>query len=157
MTEPTCALKARIQDDMKVAMRAQAKERLSTIRLILSSIKQKEVDERITLTDSDVLSILNKMIKQRRESVAQYESAQRVDLAAKENDEIGVIQAYLPAQLGEADLAQIVATTIAEVGAKSAKDMGAVMSALRPKIQGRCDITEVSKIVKQKLAEGTPG
>jgi len=157
MTEPTCALKARIQDDMKVAMRAQAKERLSTIRLILSAVKQKEVDERVTLTDNDVLSILNKMIKQRRESVAQYESAQRADLAAKENDEIGVIQAYLPAQLDEAEIARFVSTTITEVGAKSAKDMGAVMNALRPKIQGRCDMTEVSKIVKQKLSEGAPG
>lgn len=146
------SLKARIQDEMKAAMRAQDKARLAAIRLLLAAIKQKEVDERIALSDADVLAVIDKMIKQRRESIAQYQSAGRSDLVEKETQEMAVLQSYLPAALSDAELDTLIGAVIAESGASSIKDMGNVMNVLRPKIQGRCDMAEVSKRVKAKLA-----
>ena len=144
-------LKDKITEDMKTAMRGQMKERLATIRLILAALKQREVDERIMLNDEQVLATLNKMIKQRRDSVTQYESGNRPDLAAKELEEIKLIQEYLPAQLSEAEVAQAIADAITESGAASAKDMGKVMGVLKAKLSGKADMTVVSAKVKEKL------
>lgn len=144
-------LKDKITEDMKTAMRGQMKERLATIRLILAALKQREVDERIELNDEQVLAILNKMIKQRRDSVTQYESGNRPDLAAKELEEIKLIQEYLPAQLSEAEVLQAIADAITESGAASAKDMGKVMGVLKAKLSGKADMTVVSAKVKEKL------
>lgn len=146
------AIKERIQEDMKTAMRGQEKERLATIRLILAAIKQREVDERITLTDEHVLAILDKMMKQRRESITQYEAAKRQDLADKEHAEVKIIQLYLPEQLSAADIESIIDACIQETGALSAKDIGKVMGLLKPKIQGRADIASVSAKVKERLS-----
>lgn len=146
------SIKDKIQEDMKAAMRAQDKERLATIRLILSALKQKEVDERIVLTDEDITSILNKMIKQRRDSISQFEAGNRPDLVEKEQAEVKVIQTYLPAQLSEAEIEQAVTAAISESGAASAKDMGKVMGLLKGKLQGKADMTIVSSKVKEKLA-----
>jgi hypothetical protein len=145
------ALKERITEDMKTAMRAGEKERLATIRLALAAIKQREVDERITLDDGQVLSVLEKMIKQRRESVAQFESGGRPDLVARENAEITVLQGYLPAQMSSAEIDALIAEAIAASGAASMKDMGKVMAIVKPKAQGRADLGAVSARVKQKL------
>lgn len=152
MAMEASSLKVRIQDEMKAAMRAQDKARLAAIRLLLAAIKQKEVDERIVLSDADVLAVIDKMIKQRRESIAQYQNAGRSDLVEKETQEMAVLQSYLPAALSDAELDTLIGAVIAESGASSIKDMGNVMNVLRPKIQGRCDIAEVSKRVKAKLA-----
>lgn len=148
----TSAIKGKITEDMKTAMRSQEKERLATIRLILAALKQKEVDERIELSDENVLAILDKMVKQRRESIAQFESGGRPELAAKEAEEIKVIQTYLPAQLSEAEIVTLIETAIKESGATSAKDMGKVMAVLKPKVQGRADVGAVSAKVKEKLS-----
>jgi uncharacterized protein YqeY len=137
---------------MKAAMRAKDSARLSTIRLILSGIKQREVDERIQLTDADVLSVIDKMIKQRRESIAQFEKASRNDLADAEKFEVGVLSGYLPQQMGNAELAQAVAAAVAESGASGIKDMGKVMALLKPRLAGRADMGAVSSLVKAKLA-----
>jgi len=145
-------LKDRITEDMKNAMRAGDKERLGTIRLALSAIKQREVDERIVLDDAQVLAVLEKMIKQRREAIAQFESGNRADLVAKETAEIAVLQPYLPAQLSEADLDALIAEAIAASGAASIKDMGKVMAAVKAKAQGRADMGAVSARIKAKLA-----
>lgn len=145
------ALKARLTEAMKDAMRAQQKERLAAIRLALSAIKQVEVDERKELGDSDVLAVLDKMVKQRRESVAQYEQANRADLVAVENAEIAVLQEFLPAQLTEAEIDALVAKTIADTGAAGIRDMGKVMNALRPQLAGRADMGAVSNRIKAKL------
>lgn len=145
------ALKARLTEAMKDAMRAQQKERLAAIRLALSAIKQVEVDERKELADNDVLAVLDKMVKQRRESVAQYEQASRADLAAAENAEIAVLQEFLPAQLTEAEIDALVAKTIADTGAAGIRDMGKVMNALRPQLAGRADMGAVSNRIKAKL------
>lgn len=145
-------IKAKISEDMKNAMRNQEKERLGTIRLILSALKQREVDERITLGDEQIIAILDKMIKQRRESIAQYEAGARPELVAKEQEEIRVIQEYLPAQLSSAELESLIKATIQEAGATSARDMGKVMGLLKPRIQGRADMTVVSNKVKDSLA-----
>lgn len=145
------ALKQQINDDMKSAMRAKEKERLATIRLILSALKQREVDERIELTDLIVLEILDKMIKQRRDSITQYEAAGRPELAAIESAEIDVIQTYMPSPLSDAELEQLIIAAVAESGAQSMREMGAVMSILKPKIQGRADMGVVSQKVKQHL------
>ncbi len=144
-------IKEQIQEDMKTAMRSQDKERLSTIRLILAALKQREVDERITLTDEHVLAILDKMLKQRRESIIQYEAGKRPDLVQKESAEIQVIQHYLPAQLSDAEIDKLIAAAIKETGAASARDMGKVMGVLKPKVQGRADIAAVSAKVKKHL------
>ncbi|HXB17861.1 MAG TPA: GatB/YqeY domain-containing protein [Steroidobacteraceae bacterium] len=146
------ALKDRITEDMKTALKAADKERLSTIRLALAAIKQREVDERITLDDAQVLAVLDKMIKQRREAIAQFQSGGRADLVARETAEIGVLQGYLPAQMSEAELDELIAQSIAAAGATSVKDMGKVMALVKPKAQGRADLGAVSARVKQKLS-----
>jgi uncharacterized protein len=146
------ALKERITEDMKAAMKAADKERLGTIRLALAAIKQREVDERITLDDAQVLAVLDKMIKQRREAIAQFQSGGRADLVAKETAEIGVLQAYLPAQMSEAEIDELIAESIAATGASSVKDMGKVMALVKPKAQGRADLGLVSARIKQKLS-----
>ena len=145
-------LKERITEDMKAAMRARDAVRLAAVRLLLAALKQKEVDERIELADADVLGVIEKMIKQRRESIAQYEKAARQDLADQEKFEIGVLQAYLPRQLGEAEVAQAVAAAIAEAGAASVKDMGKVMALLKARLAGQADLGKISGLVKAKLA-----
>ncbi|HOB61929.1 MAG TPA: GatB/YqeY domain-containing protein [Candidatus Competibacteraceae bacterium] len=145
------SLKDRIQDDMKTAMRAKEKERLGAIRLILAAIKQREVDERIVLTDSQVLAVLEKMIKQRRESLAQYQSAGRADLAAQESFEIDLIQSYLPAPLSEAEIDALIASAIAATGAQTMRDMGKVMALIREQAQGRADMTTLSARVKTRF------
>jgi len=144
-------LKERVTEDMKAAMRAKDAARLSAVRLLLAAMKQKEVDERVELTDADVLGIIDKMVKQRRESIAQYEKAARADLAAVEKFEIEVLSAYLPQQMGEAQLAQAIAAAVAESGASGVKDMGKVMALLRPRLAGRADMGKVSGLVKAKL------
>jgi uncharacterized protein YqeY len=145
------ALRERITEDMKTAMRAGEKERLATVRLLLAAIKQREVDERITLDDEQVLAVLEKMIKQRREAIAQFESGGRADLVAKETAEIGVLQGYLPAQLSPAEIDALIAEAIAATGAASIKDMGKVMGFVKPKAQGRADMGALSARIKQKL------
>ena len=145
------SLKDRIQEDMKAAMRSGEKERLGTIRLILAAIKQREVDERVTLDDAQVLAVVEKMIKQRREAISQFEAGGRADLVAKEKAEIAVLQGYLPAQMTEADLDALIAEAIAATGAASIKDMGKVMAVVKPKAQGRADMGAVSARIKQKL------
>ncbi len=145
-------LKLRIQDDMKAAMKAGEKRRLGAVRLILAAIKQKEVDERKELSDADVLSVLEKMLKQRRDSISQYEQAARHDLAEQEAFEVGVIQEYMPAALGEAEVMALIDAAIAATGAKAMADMGKVMAQVKPQIQGRADIGAVSALVKKRLA-----
>ncbi|MBK5938847.1 GatB/YqeY domain-containing protein [Halochromatium roseum] len=145
-------LKARLQADMKAAMKAGDKPRLGVIRLINAAIKQREVDERIELDDTQVLVVLDKMLKQRRDSVAQYQDAGREDLAAQERFEIQVCQEYMPAALSEDEIATLIATAIADTGAAGMKDMGKVMAALKPKLQGRADMAAVSATIKAKLA-----
>ncbi|MFO1421531.1 MAG: GatB/YqeY domain-containing protein [Candidatus Competibacteraceae bacterium] len=145
------SLKDRVQDDMKAAMRAKEKERLGAIRLILAAIKQREVDERIVLDDGQVLGVLEKMIKQRRESLAQYQSAGRADLAAQEAFEIELIQSYLPAPLSETEIDALVADAIAVTGAQSVRDMGKVMALIRDQAQGRADMAAVGARVKARF------
>lgn len=146
------AIKDKILEDMKTAMRSHEKERLATIRLILAALKQREVDERIVLSDEQVLATLNKMIKQRRDSISQYEAGNRLDLSEKEAEEIRIIQQYLPAQLSESEITAAVAAAVQESGAASAKDMGKVMGLLKAKLQGKADMTVVSAKVKEHLA-----
>jgi uncharacterized protein len=145
------SVKIRLTDDMKAAMKGGAKEQLAVIRLILAAIKQREVDERITLDDEQVLAVLEKMLKQRKDSVQQYEAAGREDLAAQERYEIGVIQAYLPAPLGDDEIHALIESAIAESGASSARDMGKVVGLLKPKLQGRADMGLVSGKIKARL------
>jgi uncharacterized protein YqeY len=145
------SLKARITEDMKAAMRAGEKDRLSCIRMLQAGIQQREVDERIQLDDAQVLAVIDKMIKQRKESVAQFQAGNRADLVAKESAEIGVLSAYLPAQLGEAELDALVREAIAQTGAASMKDMGKVMGILKPKVQGRTDMGALSARIKSAL------
>jgi uncharacterized protein len=137
---------------MKAAMRAKDSARLSTVRLLLAAMKQKEVDERVELSDADVVAIIEKMIKQRRESIAQFEKASRQDLADKEKAELGVLSAYLPQKMSEAELAQAVAAAISESAASGIKDMGKVMALLKPRLAGRADMGSVSSLVKAKLS-----
>ena len=144
-------LRDRITQDMKDALRAGDKPRLSVVRLILAAIKQREVDERITLDDAQVLAVLDKMVKQRRESVAQYQQGSRQDLADQETAEIGVIQAYMPAQLPEAELDALIAAAIKTSGASSIRDMGKVMGLLKARVQGRADMGAVSARIKARL------
>jgi uncharacterized protein YqeY len=145
------ALKQRITDDMKAAMKGGDKARLGVIRLILAALKQIEVDERIELDDARVLAILDKMVKQRRDSIAQYENAGRTELAEQEKFEIGIIQDYLPQQLSEEEIATLIDEALAATGASSMKDMGKLMGWLKPKLQGRADMGAVSASIKQKL------
>src|SRR6478736_5407876 len=145
------SLKDRITEDMKTAMRAKDSERLGTIRMVTAAIKQREVDERITLDDTQVLAVLEKMIKMRKESVAQFLSGGREDLAAKENKEIDLLQAYLPAQLSETELDALIADALAKSGATSIKEMGKAMTLLKQSAQGRADMGLVSSKLKAKL------
>ena len=137
---------------MKAAMRAKDAARLSAIRLLMAAIKQREVDERIELDDAAVVSVLEKMLKQRRESIAQFEKASRTDLAEAEKAEVRVLSAYLPAQMGEAEVEKAVAAAISETGATGAKDMGKVMAALKSRLAGKADMSKVSALVKSKLS-----
>jgi hypothetical protein len=145
------SLKDTINDEVKNAMRAQDKPRLGILRLITAALKQKEVDERISLDDAQVLGVLEKMVKQRRDSIQQYEAGNRMDLADQEKFEIGIIQAFLPAQLSEGEIDAAVAAAIASTGATGAKDMGKVMGALKQQLAGKADMTVVSARVKAKL------
>ena len=146
------SLKARLTEDMKTAMKAGEKDRLGVIRLVLAAIKQKEVDERIEMTDPLVLAVLEKMVKQRKDSISQYEAAAREDLAAIERYELGIIDAYLPAKLGEAEILAAIDQAMAETGASSAADIGKLMGVLKPALAGQADMGLVSKLVKQKLS-----
>ena len=152
MNEPTVGLRQRVEADMKTAMRAKDKERLGTIRLILAAIKQREVDERITLGDTDILAVLDKMIKQRRDSITQFEQAGRQELADKEAAEVAVIQEYLPAALSDNEVETLIADAMAASGASSPQDIGKIMALLKPKLQGRADMGLVSRKVKEKLS-----
>jgi uncharacterized protein len=145
-------LKERITEDMKSAMRAKESERLATIRMIQAAIKQIEVDERITLDDARVLSVLEKMIKMRKESITQFEAGGRADLVEKEQKEMAQLQAYLPAQLADSELDAIIAAAISETGAASIKDMGKVMAIVKAKAQGRADMAAVGAKLKAKLS-----
>jgi uncharacterized protein len=146
------SLKAQLQEDIKTAMRAREAPRLQALRLISAAIKQREVDERIELADTDVLAVLEKMSKQRRESISQYEAAGRNDLAEQEHFELAIIQGYLPPQLDAAAIEAAVRAAIAESGATTARDMGAVMALLRPRLQGQADMAAVSQQVKALLS-----
>jgi uncharacterized protein YqeY len=145
-------LKERITEDMKTAMRAKDRARLSALRLLLAALKQREVDERITLTDADVVAAVEKMLKQRRDSITQFEAAGRQDLVDAETFEVSVLQAYMPQALSEAELEAAVAKAIADAGAKGPADMGKVMAALKAAVAGRADMGAVSALVKRKLA-----
>lgn len=144
-------LKATITEDMKTAMRAKDAARLGTIRLLLAAMKQREVDERIELSDADILGIIEKMLKQRRDSVTQYEAGGRQDLADVEKFEIGVLSGYMPLQFSEAEIAKEVADAVGASGAKAMADMGKVMAILKPRLAGRADMAKVSALVKAKL------
>jgi uncharacterized protein YqeY len=146
------SLKDQITDDMKAAMRAKESERLATIRLLISEIKRKEVDERIELTDAQVLAVVEKMIKQRKDSITQFENGGRQDLADKEKAELTVLSAYMPAGLSDEEVAAEVAAAVAASGAAGPQDMGKVMGILKPKLAGRADMTAVSAQVKKALA-----
>lgn len=145
------ALKQRIVEDMKNAMRAKDTQNLGVIRLILSACKQREIDERIVLSETDILAILDKMLKQRRDSINQYEAAGRTELAEQEKFEIGIIQTYMPQQLSEDEIVSAIKAAIAETNATSIKDMGIVMNQLKPQLQGRADMSMVSKKIKDLL------
>ncbi|MFV1848109.1 GatB/YqeY domain-containing protein [Stenotrophomonas maltophilia] len=146
------SMKQQLTEDMKAAMKAGEKHKLGVIRLINAAIKQREVDERIELDDTAVISVLDKMVKQRKDSVSQFEAANREDLAEIERAEIVVIEAYLPAKMGEAEIAAAIQAAIAETGASGPADMGKLMGALKPKLAGQADMGLVSKLVKQQLA-----
>ena len=145
-------LKRRVNDDTKTALRAGDKRRLGTLRLILAAIKQREVDERVSLDDARVLQVLDKMVKQRKESLAIYTQAKRADLAGQEAFELEIVQSYLPAPLDAARIAALVGEAIQEVAAESLRDVGKVMEVLKPRLQGRADLSEVSRLVKERLA-----
>lgn len=144
-------LKQRISDEMKAALRAGDKPRLGIVRLILSAVKQREVDERISLDDTQILAVLDKMVKQRRDSISQYQAAQRQDLADQESFEIGVLQEFMPAALSEAEVDAMIDAALSSVGVTSAKDMGKVIAILKPQMQGRADMGKVSGKVKSRL------
>ena len=146
-------LKERITEDMKAAMRAKDSERLGTIRLLTAAMKQKEVDERVELDDAAVVGIVDKLIKQRKDSISQFEAAGRTDLADKEKAEVAVLQAYLPARLSQDEIAAEVKAIVAEVGAKGPGDMGKVMGAVKQRLAGKADMGQVSAAVKAALAD----
>ncbi|HST00952.1 MAG TPA: GatB/YqeY domain-containing protein [Usitatibacter sp.] len=145
------ALREQLNEDIKVAMKAREAEKLAALRLMLSAVKQREVDERITLDDAGVVAIVEKMIKQRKDSISQYEKAARQDLADKEKYEISVIETYLPKQLSQSEVEAVIADAIASTGAKSAADMGKVMGVVKPKLAGKADMGKVSGLVKSRL------
>ena len=146
------SLKQRLTDDMKTAMKAGDKDTLGVIRLINAAIKQKEVDERVELDDAGVIAVLEKAVKQRKDSISQYEAASREDLAAVERAEMTVIERYLPAKMGEAEVIAAIDAAIAETGAKGPADMGKLMGVLKPRLAGQADMGQVSALVKQRLA-----
>lgn len=145
-------LKAQITEDMKTAMRAKDSARLGTIRLLQSAMKQREVDERIELSDSDVIAIIEKMLKQRRDSIAAFESANRTDLADIEKFEVTVLQGYLPQQLTEDEIKVILDQVVTDTGAEGVKDMGKVMAAIKPLVAGKADMGKISGLIKARLA-----
>jgi len=145
-------LKARITEDMKTAMKAKESAKLAAIRLLLAAVKQKEVDERVELDDNAVIAVIEKLVKQRKDSVTQYEAAARQDLADLEKAEIAILGAYLPEKMGNDEIAAAVAAAVAETGAKGPADMGKLMAVLKPKLAGKADMAEVSKLVKAALA-----
>jgi uncharacterized protein YqeY len=147
------SLKEKLSEDMKAAMRAKESEKLATIRLINAAIKQREVDERVELGDDQVLSVIEKMIKQRKDSITQFEAGGRQDLADKEKSEITVLAAYMPAQMSEAEVQAEVAAAVVQSGASGPQDMGKVMAVLKPKLAGRADMTAVSGLVKAALTK----
>ncbi len=147
------SLKDRINDDMKAAMRARDTGRLAAIRLVLAAIKQREVDERVTLDDAAVTAVIDKMIKQRKDSISQFEAAGRHDLVEQESAELAVLAEYMPAQLSEAEIAEQVQAAVAEIGATGPQDMGKVMGVLKAKLAGRADMTAVSARVKAALSK----
>jgi len=146
------SLKARITEDMKAAMKAKEAQRLSAIRLLLAAIKQREVDERKDLSDAEIASVIEKMIKQRRDSISQFGAAKRQDLVAGETFELNLLSGYLPKQLTDAEIASEVSAAMAQTGAKGVADMGKVMGVLKAKLAGRADLAKVSAMVKAKLA-----
>ncbi len=146
------SLKAQIQDDMKSAMRAKEAEKLGTIRMLLAAIKQKEIDEQIQLEDTQILSVINKMIKQRRDSADQFKSAGRDELAEKEQREMLTLEVYLPQQLNDDEIGQAIHKAVEQTQAESIRDMGKVMGVLQSSLQGRADMAKVSQLVKQQLA-----
>jgi uncharacterized protein YqeY len=145
-------LREQVNEDMKNAMRARDQPRLDALRLLLAAIKQREVDERITLDDAGVVTVIEKMLKQRKDSIAQYEKAARTDLADKEKYEMWVIEAYMPKRMSDAEVEAIVSEAVASTGAKSAADMGKVMAVVKPRLAGRADMGRVSALVKSKLS-----
>ena len=145
-------LKERINEDMKAALRARDAARLSAIRLLLAAIKQKEVDERITLEDAAVVSVIERMLKQRRDSITQYEAARRMDLADAERFEVDVLSAYMPAGLSDDEILSVIASAVTESGASTPADMGKVMALVKPRLAGRADMAKVSGLVKNSLA-----
>ena len=147
-------LRDKLNEDIKSAMKAREQDKLAALRLMLAAVKQKEVDERITLDDAGVIAVVEKMIKQRKDSIEQYEKAARQDLADKEKYEVGVISTYLPQQLSPAEIDAAISEVIQQTGAKSPADMGKVMGAVKPKLAGRADMGKVSAIIKAKLAGG---
>ncbi|CAJ9954090.1 GatB/Yqey family protein [Burkholderia pseudomallei] len=147
------SLRDQISEDMKAAMRAKESERLATIRLLLAAIKQREGDERVTLDDAGVTAVVDKMIKQRKDSISQFEAAGRTDLVEKEQAEVAVLSAYLPAQLSDAEVAAEVQAAVAQTGAAGPQDMGKVMGVLKGKLAGRADMTAVSALVKAALSK----
>ena len=151
MSESPSLLKQRIIEDMKAAMRAKNKGRRGAIRLILAAVKQREVDERIELDDTAVLAVLDKMLKQRRDSISQFDKAGRDDLVAIERAEVGIIREYMPQPLSEGEITALIEEAVGAVGASSIKDMGKVMGALKPRLQGRADMGQVSTRIKQRL------
>ena len=152
MSLPASSLQQRITEDMKNAMRAKDSARLTTIRMLTAALKQKEVDERVVLTDADVLAIVDKLVKQRRDSVTAFEKAARQDLVEKEQAEIEILSAYLPKALTEAEIADEIAATIAALGVSGPQGMGKVMAELKPRMAGRADMTRISGLVKAALA-----
>jgi uncharacterized protein YqeY len=146
-------LREQLNDDIKVAMKAREAEKLAALRLMLAAVKQREVDERITLDDAGVISVVEKMLKQRKDSITQFEKANRQDLADKEKFEVSVLSAYLPQQLSEAEIAAIVAESVAAAGAQSPADMGKVMGVLKPRLAGRADMGKASALVKAALTK----
>lgn len=149
----TSLLKNRIQEDMKTAMRTKDSQRLSVIRMLLAAMKQKEVDERVELSDIDIINIINKMIKQRLDAIAQFQTANRSDLVVKEQQEVDVLSSYLPQQMGEAEIDLAIQTAIEQTQAKSMQEMGKVMSLLKDQLAGRADIAKVSAKVKSILSK----
>jgi len=145
-------LREQLNEDIKTAMKAREQEKLGALRLLLSAVKQREVDERITLDDAGVVATIEKMIKQRRDSISQYEKAERRDLADKEKFEISVLEAYMPKQLSEAEVAAVIDAAVASTGAKGPADMGKVMGVVKPQLAGRADMGKVSGLVKARLA-----